>query len=215
MKSIKTILILSFIPIAIFACGDTDDDSPPIIIHDVVTPEPVEEESDYPAVPEGYPENLTPVWLKDYFDEDLHADHVILGRVAIELWNQGARGFVNIIGDGLPVHTVYLLYPDVLFVTWIDSSDEDELGPDGEPMQFLGQHLHANNQVAGQFIGDARGKLFTQAEVEDMMAGEGDYIAQYPGLKLADYGKAGYKPKDVLVDYCNQPGVRARDPYCR
>ena len=29
-----------------------------------------------------------------------------------------------------------------------------------------------------------------------MMAGEGDYIAQYPDLMLVDYDKAGYKPKD-------------------
>ncbi len=58
-------------------------------------------------------------------------------------------------------------------------------------------------------------KLFTEEEMEEMMAGEGAYMAQYPGLKLVDYKKAGYKPKDVLVDYCNQPGNRARVPYCR
>ena len=212
MKSIKTILILSVIPITIFACGDSDDNSPSIIIHDVVTPEP-EPEDDYPAVPEGYPENLKPVWLADYFDENLHANHVIMDRVGIELWNQGERGFVNITMDFL-TNKVYLLYPDVLFVTWTNSPDKDELGPDGEPMQYLSSHLHANIQVARQFIGDARGKLFTQAEIEEMMAGEGDYIAQYPGLKLVDYKKAGYKPRDVLVDHCNQPGNRTLH-YCR
>ena len=212
MKSIKTILILllSAIPIIISACGDTDDNSPSIIIHDVVTPEP-EPADDYPAVPEGYPH--TPVWLEDYFNENLHASHVIMHHVAIELWNQGERGFVNMTID---FHSgkVYLLYPDVLYVTWTDSPDEDELGPDGEPMQYLSSHLHANIQVARQFIGDARGKLFTKAEVEMMMAGQGDYIAQYPGLKLFYYKKAGYKPKDVLVDHCNQPGNRTLH-YCR
>ena len=212
MKSIKTILILLVISITMFACGDSDDDSAPII-HHVVTLEEPEPADDYPAVPEGYPENLKPVWLKDFFDENLHANHVIMGRVGIELWNQGERGFVNIIIDD---HTgkVYLLYPDVLYVSWTDSPDQDEVGPHGEPMKFLSRHLHANIQVARQFIGDARGKLFTAAEVEAMMAGEGDYIAQYPGLKLVDYNKAGYKPRDVLVDHCNQPGNRTLH-YCR
>ena len=211
MKLMKTVLILLIISIAISACGDSDNGSTPII-HHVVTeePEPVEE---YPAVPEGYPEYLKPVWLEDYFDENLHAKHVIMYRVAIELWNQGERGFVNIIIDD---HTgkVYLLYPDVLYVSWTDSPDEDELGPHGEPMKFLSRHLHPNDQVARQFIGDARGKLFTAAEVEAMMAGEGDYIAQYPDLKLGDYSKAGHKPRDVLVEHCNQPGNRTLH-YCR
>ena len=212
MKSIKTILILSVISIAISACGDSDDDSAPII-HHVVTLEEPEPADDYPAVPEGFPSNLKPVWLKDHFDENLHANHVIMGRVGIELWNQGERGFVNIIIDD---HTgkVYLLYPDVLYVSWTDSPDEDELGPDGEPMQYLSSHLHSNAHAARQFIGDARGKLFTAAEVEAMMAGEGDYIAQYPDLKLGDYGKAGHKPRDVLVEHCNQPGNRTLH-YCR
>ena len=212
MKSTKTILILSFIPIAIFACGDTDDDSPSTIIHDVVTPEPVEEESDYPAVPEGFPSDNV-IWLQDYFDENLHADHVIMYRVAIELWNQGVRGFVNVIGDGIPVREIYLLYPDVLYVTW--PNHQKEVDSNGEPLQYLGHNLHTNDHTPKQFVNDAKGKLFTKAEVEEMMAGEGDYIAQYPGLKLVNYSKAGYKPKDVLVDYCNQPGNRARVPYCR
>ena len=212
-KLMKTILILLIISIAISACGDSDDGSTPII-HHVVTPEEPEPADDYPAVPEGYPENLKPVWLEDYFDENLHAPHVIMQRVAIELWNQGERGFVNITMDFF-TDKVYLLYPNILYVTWTDSPDEDELGPDGEPMQFLSHHLHANIQVARQFIGDVRGKLFANAEVEEMMVGQGDYIAQYPGLELVYYNKAGYKPKDVLVDYCNQPGNRARVPFCR
>ena len=212
MKSIRTILILSVISITMFACGDSDNGSTPII-HHVVTeePEPVEE---YPAVPEGFPSDIPVVWLQDYFEENLHADHVIMHRVLIELWNQGERGFVASTMDG---HTrkVYPLYPNVLYVTWADYPDEDELGPDGEPMQYLSSHLHTNAHAARQFASDAKDKLFTKAEVEEMMAGEGDYIAQYPNLNLVDYNKAGYKPKDVLVDYCNRPGNRARVPYCR
>ena len=213
MKLMKTILILLIISIAISPCGDNDDDSAPII-HHVGTLEEPEPADDYPAVPEGYPENLKPVWLEDYFNENLHATHVIIDRVAIELWNQGERGFVNITRDD---HSgkVYLLYPDVAYVTWADSPDEDELGPDGDPMQYLSSHLHSNAHAARQFTSDARrDKLFTKAEVEAMMAGEGDYIAQYPNLKSVDYNKAGYKPRDVLVDHCNQPGNRTLH-YCR
>ena len=206
----KAIFLLSIIPIAIFACGGSDDDSAPIV-HHVVTPEPDDEPSDYPEVPDGYPAILKPVWLEDYFNENLFAEHVILSRVGIELWNQGERGFVNLVGDG-DTGKVYLLYPNVLYVTWADHPDE--VAPDGEPMQFLNSQLHTNAHAPRQFASDAKDKLFTKAEVEEMMAGEGAYIAQYPGLKLVDYNKAGYKPKDVLVVHCNQPGNRTLH-YCR
>ena len=209
----KTILILSVISFAILACGDSGDKSSPII-HHVVTPEPVKEEDDFPEVPEGYPADLKPVWLEDYFDEDRFADHVIMGRVLIELWNQGERGFVNVVGDGIPVRKVYPLYPDVVYVQW---GDHDEPGPDGEPLKYISLALGTRDAV--RFTSSVNRtdefKHLTEAEMVEMMAGEGPYMAQYPGLKLVDYSKAGYKPKDVLVDYCNQPGNRARVPYCR
>ena len=211
MKSKTTILILLIIPFAILACGGSDDDSPPII-HHVVTPESVDAPSNFPEVPQGFPADLKSivVWLAPDYQEGDMPDHEIMYRVAIELWNQGERGFVNVVGDGLPLRKVYLLYPDVIYVTWADQPDE--LGPDGEPMKYLSSHTGTRDAV--KFASDARGKLFTGAEVEEMMAGEGDYIAQYPGIKLIDFNKAGYKPKDVLVDYCNQPGNRTLH-YCR
>ena len=210
----KTILILSVISIAILACGDSDDKSSPII-HHVVTPEPVKEEDDFPEVPEGFPPEIKPVWLEDWFDEGRFADHVIMSRVLIELWNQGERGFVNVVGAGIPVRKVYPLYPDVVYVQW---REHDEPGPDGEPLKYISYTLGTRDAV--RFSSDLNSgggevKLFTEEEMEEMMAGEGAYMAQYPGLKLVDYKKAGYKPKDVLVDYCNQPGNRARVPYCR
>ncbi len=212
MKSKTTILILLIISIAILACGGSDDDSSPII-HHVVTPQPVDDPSDFPEVPGGFPADLKSivVWLAPDYQEGDMPDHEIMYRVAIELWNQGERSFVNVVGDG---HTgkVYLLYPDVIYVTWADQPDE--LGPNGEPMKYLSSHLHTNAHAARQFASDAKDKLFTKAEVEEMMAGEGDYIAQYPDLMLVDYDKAGYKPKDVLIDYCNQPGNRTLH-YCR
>ena len=209
----KTILILSVISFAILACGDSGDKSSPII-HHVVTPEPVKEEDDFPEVPEGYPADLKPVWLEDYFDEDRFADHVIMSRVLIELWNQGERGFVNVVGDAIPLRKVYPLYPDVVYVKW---RDHEEPGPDGEPLKYISLALGTRDAV--RFTSSVNRtdefKHLTEAEMVEMMAGEGPYTAQYPGLKLVDYSKAGYKPKDVLVDYCNQPGNRARVPYCR
>ncbi len=210
----KTILILSVISIAILACGDSDDKSSPII-HHVVTPEPVKEEDDFPEVPEGFPPELKPVWLEDWFDEDRFADHVIMSRVLIELWNQGELGFVNVVGAGIPVRKVYPLYPDVVYVQW---REHDEPGPDGEPLKYISYTLGTRDAVrftSNVNSGGGEVKLFTEEEMEEMMAGEGAYMAQYPGLKLVGYKKAGYKPKDVLVDYCNQPGNRARVPYCR
>ena len=208
----KTILILSVISIAMLDCGDSGDNSSPII-HHVVTPEPTPSE-DFPEVPEGFPPEIKPVWLEDWFDEGRFADHVIMSRVLIELWNQGERGFVNVVGAGIPVRKVSL-YPDVVYVQW---REHDEPGPDGEPLKYISYTLGTRDAV--RFSSDLNSgggevKLFTEEEMEEMMAGEGAYMAQYPGLKLVDYKKAGYKPKDVLVDYCNQPGNRARVPYCR
>ena len=209
----KTILILSVISFAILACGDSGDKSSPII-HHVVTPEPVKEEDDFPEVPEGYPADLKPVWLEDYFDEDRFADHVIMSRVLIELWNQGERGFVNVVGDAIPLRKVYPLYPDVVYVQW---KDHEEPGPDGELLKYISFAIGTRDAV--RFTSSVNRtdefKHLTEAEMVEMMAGEGAIMAKYPGLKLVDYSKAGYKPKDVLVDYCNQPGNRARVPYCR
>ena len=141
------------------------------------------ESSKYPAVPEGYPENLTPVWLKDYFDEDLYADHVILGRVAIELWNQGERGFVNVVGDGLPVRKVYLLYPDVVYVSWNSSVRE---GPDGEPIEV---------PYISSWLG-------TPDTVEPLLNSEGRPSTEPPsGVEYVKFSHAGYDPATILDDY--------------
>ena len=204
----KIILILSIIPIAILACadsGDSGDNSPPII-HHVVTPEPTPS-GDFPEVPEGFP--LTPVWLQENFYEQFHSDHVTMYRVLIELWNQGDHDFVNAILNPTS-GKVYPLYPDVLYVEWHDSHIS---GHDGTPMKHVNHALGTRDTV--RLRSDLQDKIFTEEEMEEIMAGEGAFMANYPGLKLVDYNKAGYKPKTVLVDYCNQPGNRARVPYCR
>ena len=164
----------------------------------------------------GFPLELKSivVWLAPNYQEGDKPDHEIMYRVMIELWNQGVRGFVNGVGDGIPVRKTYPLYPDVVYVQW---RDHDEPGPDGEPLKYISLALGTRDAVrfASSVNRTDEFKHLTEAEMVEMMAGEGPYMAQYPGLKLVDYSKAGYKPKDVLVDYCNQPGNRARVPYCR
>ena len=55
-----------------------------------------EEKREFPPVPEGFPSNLTPVWLSlpGYQKGDM-PEHELMYRVLIKLWNQGERGFIN------------------------------------------------------------------------------------------------------------------------
>lgn len=205
----KRILILSVVPIAILACGDTNDNTP--IIHHVVTPEP-KPADDFPEVPEGYPEDLMPIWLSEFFDGDPISPHVITDRVLIALWNQGERGFLGAIykiSNGIA--KVYPLYPNVAYISW-DTTEEFEDPPDGRTWYVAGAF---GTPETVPLRSDLHDKFFTKEEVEEIMAGEGDFMAKHPGMGLLDEDKTGYKPKDVLVDYCNQPGNRARVPYCR
>lgn len=144
---------------------------------------------EYPAVPEGYPENLKPVWLEDYFDENLHAPHVIMQRVAIELWNQGERGFVNITMD---YHSgkVYLLYPGVVYVTWSNYSRED---PDGQSIQvpYISHWLGTPSTVDPLL--NSNGQIFTEQEIMS-----GVYMTMYPGVEFVNYNDAGYDPATIL-----------------
>ena len=150
------------------------------------------ESSKYPAVPEGFPSNLKPVWLKDHFDENLHADHVIMYRVAIELWNQGERGFVNVVGDG---HTgkVYLLYPGVVYVTWNSYVRE---GSDGESIEvpYISHWLGTPTTVDPLLNGN--GGILSEEEIMS-----GAYVTMYPDVEFVDYEDAGYNPATILDDY--------------
>ena len=144
---------------------------------------------EYPAVPQGYPQNLKPVWLEDYFDENLHTPHVIMGRVAIELWNHGERGFVNITID-YRSGRVYLLYPGVVYVTWSNHSRE---GPDGEPIQvpYISHWLGIPSTVNPLL--DSDGRIFTDQEIMS-----GAYMTMYPDVQFINYNDAGYDPATIL-----------------
>ncbi|MDE0185412.1 MAG: hypothetical protein OXP71_08125 [Candidatus Poribacteria bacterium] len=213
----KFIFMLSVVLIAILAFGDSNNsgDKGSPIIHRVETVEPVKGERAFPEVPEGFPPDLKSivVWLAPNYQKGDKPDHEIMYRVLIELWNQGDHDFVNVVGDGLPLRKVYPIYPEVVYVQW---RDHKEPGPDGELLKYISFAIGARDAV--KFTSKVNGDEFkhlTEAEMKEMMTGEGAYMAQYPGLKLVDYRKSGYKPKDILVDYCNQPGNRARVPYCR
>lgn len=201
----KLILMLSVISIAILAFGDSNNsgDRGSPIIHRVETPEPVKEENDFPEVPEGFPPDLKSivVWLTPDYQKGDKPDHEIMYRVLIELWNQGDHGFVNVVGDGTPLRKVYPIYPDVVYVQW---RDHKKPGPDGELLKYIS--FANGTRGAVKFTSKVNGDEFkhlSAAVMEEMMAGEGAHMAQYPGLKLVDYRKSGYKPKDVLVDYFN------------
>ena len=198
----KTTLMLLVISIAILAFDDINNsgDKRSPIIHRVVTSEPVKAENDFPEVPEGFPPDLKSivVWLAPNYQKGDKPDHEIMYRVLIELWNQGDHDFVNVVGDGTPLRKVYPIYPDVVYVQW---RDHEEPGPDGELLKYISFAIGTRDAV--KFTSRVNGDEFkhlTEAVMEEMMAGEGAYMAQYPGLKLVDYRKSGYKPKDVLID---------------
>ena len=147
---------------------------------------------DLPEVPNGFPSDLKPVWLEDYFDENLFANHVIMYRVLIELWNQGDHGFVNGFRDG---HTgkIYPLYPGVVYVTWNSYVREN---PDGESIEapYISSYLGIPSTVDPLL--DSDGRIFTEEEIMS-----GAYVTMCPDVEFVDYNDAGYDPATILDNY--------------
>ena len=150
-----------------------------------------DEKGDFPEVPDGFPSDLTPVWIEfpNYQKGDMY-EHEMIYRVLIKLWNQGDHDFVN----GVYQHDnsrVYPLYHNVVYVEW---SSEAIDSPDGEiEFRFIKSHLgtHSRGDPKENIVGG----LFT---IEDMITGA--YKAKYPDLKLVDYDSAGYDPETFLDD---------------
>ena len=136
--------------------------------------------SDFPEVPESFPENLTPVWIQfpNYKKGDMRG-HELMYRVLIKLWNQGDHGFVN----GVYSHDndrVYPLYHDVVYAEW----DEEILEtPEGTVKQKVLTHWLGTD------------KFFTAEEVIS-----GVYATKYPGVEFVDFATAGYDPEIFLND---------------
>ena len=146
------------------------------------------ETGDFPKVPDGFPSDLTPVWIKfpNYQKGDMYT-HEMIYRVLIKLWNQGDHGFVNGVyqeDNG----RVYPLYRDVVYIEWAEAASED---PDEEAVRFPRFTLATHAREPG-----ALGELFT---VEELASGA--YKTKYPDVTLVDYDSAGYDPQTFLDDY--------------
>ena len=150
------------------------------------------ESGKYPAVPDGYPADLKPVWLKYYFRERDFSYHVTLDRVLIELWNQGDHDFVNGTIDQ-DTGRVYPIYPDVIYVKWASYIRED---PDGDSIQvpYISYYKGVSSTVDPLLNSDQ--DLFTEEEILS-----GAYKTKFPGIRLVDHDNAGYDPATVLNDY--------------
>ena len=151
-----------------------------------------DEGKNFPEVPEGFPSNIRPVWLEDFFDEILHADHVIIDRVLIELWNQGDH---DIVYGTIDENTgkVYPIYHDVVYVEWDSHVREDSNGESLE-VPYISYRLGISSTVEPLLNED--GNLFTEEEIMS-----GAYVTMYPDVTFVDYSDAGYDPVTVLNDY--------------
>ena len=148
------------------------------------------EKGDFPEVPDGFPSDLTPVWIEfpNYQKGDMYK-HEMIDRVLIKLWNQGDHDFVN--GAYQDDNgRVYPLYPDVVYIEWGETVSDD---PDEEVVRFPRFTLATHERSSDP---DALGGLFTVAELTS-----GAYRTMYPSVKFVDYDSAGYDPGTFLDDY--------------
>ena len=144
------------------------------------------EKRDFPEIPDGFPSDLTPVWIEfpNYQKGDMYT-HEMIDRVLIKLWNQGDHNFVNGVykdDNG----RVYPLYPDVVYLEWGEAVNEH-----GQVIRFPRSTIATHAREPG-----ATGGLFTN---EELLSGA--YKTKYPGLKLIEYTDAGYDPETFLDDY--------------
>ena len=151
-----------------------------------------DEGKDFPEVPEGFPSNIRPVWLEDSFDEILHADHVIIDRVLIELWNQGDHDIVYGVLDE-NTGKVYPIYHDVVYVEW-DSDVREDFNGESLEVPYISYRLGISSTVEPLLNED--GNLFTEEEIMS-----GAYVTMYPDITFVNYSDAGYDPATVLNNY--------------
>ncbi len=148
------------------------------------------EKRDFPEVPDGFPSDLTPVWIEfpNYQKGDMYT-HEMIDRVLIKLWNQGDHDFVNGVYQD-DNGRVYPLYRDVVYIEWGETVSED---PDEEVVRFPRFTLATHERSSDP---DALGGLFT---VEELTSGA--YKSMYTDVKFVDYGSAGYDPETFLDGY--------------
>ena len=144
------------------------------------------ETGDFPEVPDGFPSDLTPVWVKfpNYQKGDMYT-HEMMYRVLIKLWNQGDHDFVNGVYQD-DNGRIYPLYTDVAYVEW-----REVVIDDGRVLRFPSFTLATHIREPG-----STGGLFT---TEELLSGA--YKTKYPDLKIVDYANAGYAPETFLDNY--------------
>ena len=161
---------------------EIDDELAALFVDDV----PLSSETgDFPEVPDGFPSDLTPVWIQfpDYEKGDMY-EHEMVYRVLIKLWNQGDHNFVNGVYKD-DNSRVYPLYPDVVYLEWGEAVNEE-----GQVIRFPRSTIATHAREPG-----ATGELFT---TEELLSGA--YKTKYPDLKMIEYADAGYDPQTFLND---------------
>ena len=134
----------------------------------------------YPEVPDGFPQNLMPVWTWSEEKQQEQLDGLenfeLMGRVLIKLWNQGERGFVSVSRSDVN-GKVYPLYRNRIYVTrWIEVPVEG-----GKSMPF----------PAGGFSAGDGWRVDIEA-----FAKSGGQLPSH--IQFIDQDTAGYNPYDFL-----------------
>ena len=129
-----------------------------------------DQNSDFPPLPEGFP--YPPVWIRipGYQKGDM-PDVELIGRVLVELWNRGLRGFESGAYSG---GKVYPLYDDVMYVKW----------------------AYTENGIL--HIKKSLGRLERHFYLDDFI--EGTWRNKYPGVEFIPFDEAGYDPYTILND---------------
>ena len=107
-------------------------------VDDVIAVDELSEQSDFPEIPEGFPEDLAKIVVWKFFPNYQKGDmpdHEMIYRVLIKLWNQGDHDFVNGTYE-TQYQKVYPLYHDVVYVKWAE-----HVTPDGTVHKYLAGSL--------------------------------------------------------------------------
>ena len=138
----------------------------------------------YPEVPEGFPENLMPVWTwsEERQQEQLEGleNFELMGRVLIKLWNQGGRDFVGVTRSDSN-GKVYPLYKDLVYVDrWTEL-----------PVKGGRVALFPAGQLSGNLSAGAEEMLSIETFVES-----GGQLP--PEIQFVDFETEGINPYDYL-----------------
>jgi hypothetical protein len=97
-------------------------------VDDIIAVDELSEQSDFPEIPEGFPEDLAKAVVWKFFPNYQKGDieHEMIYRVLIKLWNQGNHDFVNGSYE-TEYQRVYPLYHDVVYVEWAEQETPDGL----------------------------------------------------------------------------------------